>query len=341
MLISSILSSELIAQPRPQSEIAMHSQGNLQLTLSSSGGFGFTNYEAGIYIPFYDPFTGDSVLGCTIPRGSGFVYPGGALDIGAVVGEDTLVSNFWELFNLSGNGDHFQARTIDPTKSYYSTSAYSELDLNTVYCDTFVEIPRFPTIGWDERLHIPLGLEIRQRSMAWSTPLIDDFVLFNFEVVNIGRKHLQDIWVAMNTSNGVHHFSNPNSNEDLIGTLRRFQADVNCPAQLTFNLAYCIDNDGDPVGGQFTSRSPRSAVGIFLLGTSSPQTRINFNWWHGANNLNYSWGPRQRGTLDEPFRSIGPFPGQPYKDVNLYYVMRKPEFDYDQMFSAADHSSDG
>ena len=46
----------------------------------------------------------------------------------------------------------------------------------------------------DQREHIPLGIEIEQRSYAWSYEYAEDFVLFDFDITNIGTNNINKVW---------------------------------------------------------------------------------------------------------------------------------------------------
>jgi len=97
-----------------------------------------------------------------------------------------------------------------------------------------------------------------------------------------------------------------------------------------------MDFDGNPEGGQFTPFSPLAAVGIMFLGGSSENLTVNYNW---SGYLH--WGPRKQGTLSDPFRPIGPWLAYPCGDANMYYALSRPGIDYDFMFTAIDHTSQG
>ncbi len=309
-----------------------HSCGNLQLSVCNSGKFGVT--EA------IDPVTGDSVFGCVYPRGSYRRYCAVDLSVGAVVGTDTLVSNPWEIAPEAGS-NKFTILSRDPRSIYYSTNARSQLDLICKYYDNY-QVP-FQTTGWDVRKHIPLGLTITQRSMAWGGGSIGDFVIIEFNIANTGGKHLEQMYIGLDQWTWASSvFVDGNDDQDnLAGLLRYSRPSEECRFIDTLDLAYVMDNDGDPSGGEYTSQSPRAAVGVMVLGGLSDSTKLNFNWWIGTNSLRESFGPRRKGTADDPFRPIGPFLGQPYKDVNFYYVMSHPEVDYDQIFTTVDQGNEG
>ncbi|MFQ5607716.1 MAG: hypothetical protein ACE5GA_07195, partial [Candidatus Zixiibacteriota bacterium] len=109
----------------------------------------------------------------------------------------------------------------------------------------------------------------------------------------------------------------------------------------TVQLFWSADNDGEPVGDEFDpNTSPTGVSAIKLLKTPEGATKLIYNWWDD-NSPAQDWGPRRRGTPDRPFRSFGQRLGTPLGDRNRYYVMSTEEFDYDQMFTALDHTGEG
>jgi len=316
-----------------QAQGVAHSQGNLQLSVGG-GGFGSYYFRAGQPVSDFDPLNGDSVYGCVYPRGSYHHYLRADLHIGAVVGRDTLVSNYWE---MSSEGLPYVIETRNRSKAQYSPKARSELDITETIFDNHQV--SFTVPCWDLRPHISMGLAITQRSMSWSGASVDDFVMLEYSIANRGDRSLTEVYVGFETvAAALNVFPAEPDQDNLLGWLSEYEFEDRCPQTERLNLAYVMDNDGDPVAGQFTDESLRAAVGIMLLGSSSEIERLNFNWWDVTSGREGMFGPRRTGTLDNPFRPISEYLGYPCKDVNQYYLMSHPEVDYDQLFTAADHS---
>jgi hypothetical protein len=200
-----------------------------------------------------------------------------------------------------------------------------------------------------------MGIQVEQTSMSWGVPGLEDFALFNYRISNIGEKYLYDCFVGIRFNVAVFHMSSPTYfppvNDDFVGFLQNYPSPEGCGYDVT-NIAYTMDNDGDPVDGQFDHHSPLGTVGITILGGPTDSSIVNFNWWAGALHVEIqdtiqiprpsgTWGPRLRATVDEPFRSIGFELGVPIGDRNWYYLMRHTEFDYDQVAAAIDFSGAG
>jgi len=316
------------------------SKGNIQLTVNPDGGWGNLAAFNNELIPFPDPVTHDLVYGCVYPRGSRNMFIDGSLRVVAVAGGDTLSSyvggwdrNFWDYNSI------WTISSIDRSQQYYSPDARSELDLECVYFDTesFQDPIHWAWLPYETgRWHEALGLVVTQRSMAWSGALVDDFVLFQYEMTNMGHKLLEDVYVGIWCTNywgtGEDH---------LTGFLHKSPAPDRCGYYDALNIAYSMDNDGDPVSGDYGPHSRRGAVGVTLVGCSAESVQVGYNWflWDAARSQD--WGPRRRPSLVEPFRSFNPFFAFPANELNLYHMLNRPHVAYDQLFAAVDHTGEG
>jgi hypothetical protein len=261
----------------------------------------------------------------------------GDLLVGAVVARDTNVTYFPVWSADTSNGYFWKISSSDPTSTYYSPAARSDLDLETKFNDT-MDVRRDNVVWppWDSYQHVPLGLVVTQKSMAWSGSRVDDFVILHYEITNTGDNNLEKVYAGMWCTS--HGFDLPVERSDhLTGYLGNYLFSDGCDYLDTLRVAYEMDDDGDPTQDQFTAQSRRGAVGVMLLGASSPNMKIGYTWLIWNSDYTQAYGPRRRGTDDEPFRSFGPSLAWPGSDRNLYYIMNHPHIAYDQMFSAVDH----
>jgi hypothetical protein len=338
------------AEAVPVVEYTAHNRGNIQLAIANNGTFG----TLGNQIP--DPFTGEQIPSCIYPKGSDVVYLWvAAVWIGAITnkGRDTLVScgnedwyrttEFWP--DVKPFGD-FVYKSIDLNSPFYAPDAYSEQDILCEYTDTITDPNLVAMDPTDARPHKPLNIKITQRSMAWSYSYADDFILFDYQIQNIGEKELKDVYIGIYVDGDAWHTSRmgPDGwNDDIVGFYPTHRFPECCDSLIPVNIAYNADNDGDPdESGEWDYRSALSAVGVRVVRTPSRSLEYSFNWWI----INYSdptrdFGPRRQGTDEDPFRSFGSRLGTPEGDANKYYVMSHGEFDYDLLFTAVDHSRDG
>lgn len=331
----------------PVLDYGFHSRGNMQLTIANDGTIGSSGQT------MLDPFTGKNVTSCFYPKSSDITSLWvGAFWIGAVVGRDTLVScgseDYYATQEFQPDVDPLgkvQMLSIDPSSKFYNPAARSEEDLRIEYFDTLTNASFVGRDQTDGRSHRPLGIKVRQTSMAWSYSYADDFILFDYDIENIGQSRLKRVYMGIWIDGDMWHISRNGPigwEDDIVGFRRTQSAPEGCDFIDTVNIAYHADNDGDPVGPEWDYRSTRSVLGSRVVRTPSDSLEYSFNWWI----TNYSdpsadFGPRQSGSPSDPFRAIGTGLGTPQGDRNKYYVMRHHEFDYDLLFSALDHSQTG
>ncbi|MFH1372572.1 MAG: hypothetical protein ABII79_02085 [bacterium] len=336
--------SSLVTSDIPIVEYTAHNRGEILLAIANNGTFG----TLGSPIP--DPFTGEAIPSCVYPKGSDVVYLWvAAVWIGAIVGRDTLVSvadEDWYRTREFWPESDFEYRSIDKNMSYYHPEAHSEQDITCEYSDVRTSPTLIEQDPTDGRGHKPLNVRVRQTSMAWSYSYADDFILFDYEVQNVGERELEDVYIGIYVDGDVWHTSRQGPqgwNDDIVGFYRTHPAVEGCDFLDTINIAYTADNDGDPdESGQWDYRSARAAVGVRVVRTPAKDLKYSYNWWiTNYTSVTRYFGPRRRPTANDPWRHFGSRMGTPTGDRNKYYVMRHEEFDYDLLFTALDHSSDG
>jgi len=340
----------------PFVEVGIHQINDVWMTVSNMGQMGTGGYIGVVF----DPVTGMETPSCLYPANSAlnYLYVAGFW-IGAIVGRDTLVSigvDDWvgsytmELWPDQGEDEYpygggISRKSIQRGSPYFDEKAKSEQDIIAVYTDTVTNPSYVGIDNVDGRPHHPLNMEITQRSYGWSYDYAADFILFDYSIKNIGIKKLNKVFMAVYVDGDVHHesmFGPEGYGEDLCGFRRTFPAEAGCGFLDTINIAYITDNDGDPTDqGVFSVNSTKGAAGVRVVRTPSDSLRYSFNWWAGDYDASTDFGPRQFGTYDDPFRDMGGRIGTPLGDANKYYVMRREEFDYDQLFVARDNTSEG
>ncbi len=324
-----------------------HNRGNIQLAIANNGTFGTLGGSIA------DPFTGENIPSCIYPKNSDLVYLWvAAIWVGAVVGRDTLVSvgneDFYttrELWPDVPPFDEFEYGSIDINSQRYSPDAFSEEDIYCEYTDTLKDPNIVLADPFDNSQHIPLGIKVEQRSMAWSYSYADDFILFDYRVENIGNKVLKDVYLGIYADGDVWHVTrnNPDGwNDDIVGFYPTHPAPEGCGFIDTINIAYHADNDGDPENGVWNEKSTRGAVGVRVVRTPAEELNISYNWWIiNYSNATLDFGPRQLHSEEDPYRNFGARMGTPEGDKNKYYIMKHKEFDYDLIYSALDHTRQG
>lgn len=340
------MAPKITAAP-PNWQIAVHKINKIWLAITNGAtfGIGFAGSEL-------DPETNLPAPSCEYPANSNITYLYiGALWAGAVVGRDTLVSvgfdgNYYvsEFWPESGEAGAIIRKSNMRTSLDYYSDAVSEQDFICQYTDTITDPSVTATDGYDNRPHIPLGLEIKQRSYAWSYDYAEDFVIFDYTIRNINRFPLKKIYFGIYVDADVYHLSREGNgwSDDICGYVHAVPSpDIPC-YQDTIRVAWTADNDGDPnsnAGNVFDFTSATSLTGTAVLRSPNPDMQYSFNWWVASGTPSLDWGPRQAGNEERPFRDFGTGMGSPNGDRNKYYIMSSNEFDYDQLESAVNHSS--
>ncbi|MCP4568623.1 MAG: hypothetical protein GY841_13685 [FCB group bacterium] len=335
----------------PNVSIERHKINRLALAVTNNGFFGTGSYGSN---PI-DPETGLTMLACEYPINSNVEYLWvGALWFGAVVGRDTLVSvgagmyyfDMLELWPDEGEAGRMIRRSTQPYSHYYSVDAVSEEDIIAEYCDTLTNTNFVSIDPYDNRPHQPLGIKITQKSYAWSYPYAEDFILFDFNIENIGPFPLKQFYIGIAVDADAYHTSNEGSSgswlDDICGYREVFPSTVIPNYDDSIRVAWVADNDGDPNPGvgAYDFSSCTGVTGIRIIRTPSDSLEYSFNWWVTGYTPSLDWGPRQTST-DKPYRDFGPNFGSPLGDRNKYYMLSTREFDYDQLEAAMAHSSEG
>ena len=338
-----------IAQETPYVTLAVHSVGQIGLTVINKGQFGngyFTSETR-------DPVTGVIAPSCQYP------YPGpseylftGTFWIGAVIGRDTLVSvgaDGWhppeEMWPDPYPDGDIERHSITNAADL---EAVSEQDFICRYTDTITNPAYVVQDVFDGRPHIPLGIEITQRSYAWGYSYADDFILFDYSIKNISRRLLNGVYMGFYVDGDVGStYQTPDEAlDDICGFRRAIDSPYGCGFKDTINIAWIADNNGRNDANSedncpFGPSNQTAVTGMRVVRTPSDSLKYSFNWWISNNHPPDDWGPRKAGTPEDPFRVFGQFLGTPMGDRNKYYIMRHEEFDYDQLFCAKDHTAEG
>ncbi|MCP4567541.1 MAG: hypothetical protein GY841_08180 [FCB group bacterium] len=335
----------------PNVSFEVHNIGKIAIAVTNSGTFG-TGFISNAICD------GEICPSGEYPINSDIEYLfSGALWIGAVVGRDTLVSigaDGWfpginELLPDAGEDGAMIVRSNLKSKSYYDPQAISEQDFLCTFTDTFADPGLTGQDGFDNRGHMPLNISVQQNSYAWSYDYAEDFVLFDYKITNIGGFPIKDLYMALYVDGDAYHTSKDADGfqDDICG----FRRTVSMPGEFcmefdTVNIAWIGDNDGDPTteGGPpaWAFTSARAVSGTRVVRSPSDSLISNFNWWISHGDPSRDFGPRKAATPEDPFYEfpLGQF-GTPTGDKTKYYIMSHPEFDYDQLFTAVNHSDEG
>ena len=324
--------------------LTSHDVGKLNLAVSNYGVFGAgSGFIRGSSL---NCFTGDAVLSCEYPKGSRTRYLYAAsFWVGAVVGRDTLVSvgaDGWtpsqEMFpdEADYGGSMVQKSIMDPSRPDLFDGAVSEQDFIGVYTDTFTSgVTGLTNDEIDGRPHIPLHVEVTERSYGWSYPYAEDFVLFDYSIKNIGSERLRAVYMGIYVDADVYPEGQDASSQGFADDICGFIDTMNttyggCDWRDEVNLAWIADNDGDLLAAN-PPYLP-NVTGMRIVRTPSDSLEVSFNWWVSNGTPALDFGPQRKGKV----RDLGTGGlGTPAGDRNKYAFMRNNEFDYDQIYTAS------
>ncbi len=330
----------------PYTAIRVHNVGKIGLTITNQGQIG-TGFMGSMLDPLNPTVEAPS---CTYPYPGNQSYLfGGSLWIGAIVGNDTLVSvgadgwiNTKEVWpDPYPRGEIKHLSNLDPD----DIGAVSEQDFISIYTDTCTHPAFVASDPMDGRPHFPLNVEITQKTHAWSDPALDDFVIFEYFIKNIGNETLEDAYLGIYVDGDVGNIpgSGTEFTDDICGFKKTIESPLGCDEEETIDLAWIADNNGrnETAECPYDANAVTSVTGVSILATPNDSLTTNFNWWISNGSAPLDFGPRKAGTDEDPFRDFGGYLGTPMGDRNKYYILSHPEIDYDQLFSAVDQTADG
>ena len=264
------------------------------------------------------------------PPDSGAEYlSSGAIWIGGIVDSDTLVSVGYDGWYGNMEFSPPEYNQPNPRGSVNKIAYIANFSMRAEFSDT-AEYQ-----GWYSALdpfrHRPLNLKIANRSHAWHTSPQNSIIIYDMVVTNVGNKTINEGCIGLYFDADVGDYTTTPETylDDLAGSIRNR------------GIGYIIDNNGDLDSSSYT---PVTRIFAFkFLDDSFNDKDTSFNWWSAKwypPELEYNFGPRQKGTSENPFRDFGTGGiGLPDGDANKYYVMRFREWDYDQIrtFSISDN----
>lgn len=172
--------------------LAPHDIGNMRLLLSNAGTLGTA-------------FQSRETPSMEWPARSGIDHlVRGALWIGAVsaaTGEVFVTTGgrdanyqepifqYSEFTPLEGRPQEYSRLRTSP---FYRPGTVADENLYTTFVDT-VAVPK----EGSEQRHRGMGIQILQDSYAWGFDPLDDFIILQFDIVNVGDVTLQDIWAGI------------------------------------------------------------------------------------------------------------------------------------------------
>jgi len=244
----------------------------------------------------------------------------GAVWVGGIVGDDTLVS--------VGADGWFPVMEFFPDDSIYNFDGPVNQSLWAHFTDTITDPDLTDFDPYDNRYHLPINLRIANRAYIWYSdpPALDAehySIIYDMVITNIGDQPIQDGYAALYFDADVakHSEQYGGFTDDLTGSLR------------DHGIAYIIDNDGDPFEGAYDEISPTRLFAFRFLNISFNAPDTGYNWWISNGNPSLDFGPQP---LDEDSNLqcyFGEHTGTPTGDPGKYCMISKNNWDYDQIKS--------
>ncbi len=274
--------------------------------------------------------------------------------IGGIIGKDTLVTTAfchdisagWEWYPIAVNGWAIDTRSyLLPDRPGYE-DAVSNQDIITRVVDSIIDSGVLDYLR--KTPHMPMTLEVTQRTYAWAVDLADDFILFDVTVKNYGVDTIKNLYYGVMSRPSVgllldqsHAYAY--THNCVYGFVETIPSLYGCGIEDTVRMMWGANNDGDPVDGVFVdqivydedaqqewTKSATSAHGHFFLQYpreyGGERAKISYNWWSPYVDPPYNFGPRHRDDFRD-FQTGGT--GWPTGDANRYHVLSNGEIDYD------------
>lgn len=221
----------------------------------------------------------------------------------------------------------------------YDPMATAEEQFNTMFTDKFVEeTPYTGEDDYDGRQHLPIGVEIRQKSYAWSYDYAQKFVIIDYTLYNRNgdNKDIYDFFMGVYLDCDIGMVYGDwayNHGDDLGGFIQKWEGYIDPATGLQrtvdLNLAWAADNDGRNYTGQnYYSATGEPGAGAPLDGATSiatvrvlrnpnPNLRYAFNMYVAhSDDEAIDWGPRWKTGLHDDWQfDLTPFQ-KGYDDTN-------------------------
>jgi len=312
--------SEQGAQAGSEVQQLCHDVSNLWLLVSNFGVFGLAE-ETNVN-PYEETCGHEGYISCQFPARGGYDYLfQGALWVGAIVGDDTLVSvghDGWQLelefFPGTDAADTIQAYTNNPSAANYdSVLGLADQSFVAEYTDTLTAADD-PNVSPNHRK--PLNISVRQTSHALSFSYAEDFVIFDYEIENLGLKTLKDVFIGIYLDGDVGPVpqndtdASANAQDDVTG-FRRFSAD----GLKQIDAAWLADYDGPEYRnlGSGDGVLVPGVMGVRVVRSPAKELLTTFNWWLSDTDDQKDWGP------GSSFPTGGD--GTPDGDIAKYLIM--------------------
>ena len=291
----------------------VHQTGAINASFTSLGSFGLG------FGPTAIP-TGWPIVSFESPAGSGVEYHfSGAIWIGGIVGNDTLVSvgadgwqNVRDLYPPD-YGDGKRRGSVVELPHPSAQAFWSEFSDTTQSGITYNN-------DWTGRPYTPLPVKLVLKSYSFHGQPENKAILYDLTITNIGSQPIASGYVGFYHDADIGLSTDQNAaQDDLAGSLPEL------------GIGYMVDNNGDPEKPGLGDTHCNGILASKILATSFAPSVISFNWWISNASGVRDFGPQHKANFHD-FGTGGR--GTPEGDRNKYFVMQNGEWDYDQVLTA-------
>ncbi len=227
--------------------------------------------------------------------------------------EGWTLGNIYESSNIQGRLNCMFEQVYDPKATAYEQFA-------TMFTDKCTSQHAWDY--WDEVLHTPLGVEIKQTSYAWPYEYARKFIIIDYTFFNRNkeRKNIYNFFIGYAVVNSIYKKDDTSIHsgqyDDICGFIDKWEGYID-PATgerktVDLNMVWVADNDGRgyfTINGYQITGEPGAgsnldgATGVFsirVLRNPNPNLRYSFNNWSGYDND--GWAPKWKVGLHDDWQ---------------------------------------
>lgn len=333
-----------VANPNVQNWV--QASGNARINLTNRG---FTGNDGPQMVAHMnDPCTGEWAPQCEFPllSGQNYLFQAG-LWIGAIIEDSgfavprvSVGTDGWlnpsinELWPGDGEaGDvTWGSNIMDATDCFgnnlYDPNARANFESIATFSDTLTDAFWVDVDPIDDR-HEPLGLEVTQSVLTWTSPEFSNLFIIEYKLRNIGENFLRNLYLGFYTDADCGPFSQLEHHMDDISGFLRFDPLTGD----TLNIGWSADNDGRPPQASTGPFDNPHSMGVMAL-SDATEVRTSFNWWISNEDINLDYGPSWTSYADRDSLEMGWCMnyGSAMGDLHKYQMLANGEQDFDQIY---------
>ncbi len=263
------------------------------LTVTNYGFFGtnFKNKNPSFEFPLGDGFEHMARAGLWV-GGQAVVDTGLFTGVSSAIVDDAQASVTQAESEFTPAGKSLIESSRIENSPAFSKLALSDQDFDCWYSDE----PAKPAYNYQQERHTPLDILVHQKTLAFSLPRADAFVVTRFTIINKGGP-LLDAYVGL-YAQLVSGNKNAYVNFPPSGWYYKTHIEYDDPRRL-YKEHYCTSQPY-PTGCNFSTCPPWAAVKLLKVsGTPFDSATVSFNWW------SYSPGDPERSTDVQRYAILG------------------------------------